>query len=245
MTYGSMIDCTNAAFAGLVTNLKTYPDVLAGYVTGTSDIDWSSADWAEAAAKCGTFRYDQSVSLASFAAGKADGADIENGAGTAANAINAAKERQGKGWDSWFYISASGVYKLTADIRAAGLTKVQLIVANWNLSLAEASGQLGALTSGIQWASPMSNPNTICPGTSRTLSELNVDLTVTQPGFFAKVKPKPPAAILRGIVVDQNLITHPVTSNPNGWALSLERLLPNRDLAPARPDCLPGRAGLY
>lgn len=182
----TMIDCTNAAFLGLVTNLKTYPAVLAGYVTGTAAVDWSAADWAEAKAKCGALRYDQSPGLTLFANGGADAADVESEAGTIAHAVNGAKERQAKGWWSWVYVSAANVPSLDSAMTSNGVTKVQYIVANWNLSEEQAASELGGKVVAIQWASPTSNPNTICPGTDKTLRELNVDLNVTIDGWFAK-----------------------------------------------------------
>jgi hypothetical protein len=210
---GTMIDCTNAAFAGLVENLKEYPSVLAGYVTGTSNIDWSSADWAQASAKCGHFRYDQSSSLESFATGKSDGGDVENGAGTASSMVAAVKERQGKGWWSWVYASTSSVPSLDSDLSKAGCNKYQFIVANWNLSEPNAVKALGGKVAAIQWASPTSNPRTVCPGTSKTLEELNVDLNVTLQGWFVKkaASPTPPATAPSTLTLSVNLKTRAVS----------------------------------
>jgi hypothetical protein len=78
---------------------------------------------------------------------------------------------------------------LTRALRAAGHTGVDLWVANWSLSEAEAARLL--TTSGdypvvaVQWASPTSNPNTPVPGSTRTLAEANVDLSVTVASWFA------------------------------------------------------------
>jgi hypothetical protein len=62
-------------------------------------------------------------------------------------------------------------------------------VADWSLSEAEAAKIL--TTSGdypvvaVQWASPTSNPNTLVPGSHLTLSEANVDLSITVASWFA------------------------------------------------------------
>ena len=63
-------------------------------------------------------------------------------------------------------------------------------LANWNLDKKDAEGLLGKLVEGmtcraVQWASPSSNPTTIAPDSTQTLRDLNVDLSVTLPEWFA------------------------------------------------------------
>jgi hypothetical protein len=140
-------------------------------------------------------RYDQSPGLTLFAAGKADTADVESEAGTITHAVDGAKARQARGWWSWVYASAANIPSVDSAMRNGGVTKVQYVVANWNLSEAAAAAQLGGKVVAIQWASPTSNPRTTCPGTNKTLSQLNVDLNVTINGWFSKKAPaKPPVS---------------------------------------------------
>jgi hypothetical protein len=213
---GTMIDCTGANLSGLLSALgSNYPDTIASYVTGTDGIAATAAQFADLSGKVGVFRYDQSPSLSAFADGGADGADIENGAGTVVAAVEAAKAREARGWYSWFYISNADLAAAREAVAGASLQKIQFGVANWDLNQAEAKAFLAANpdVAYVQWASPSSNPSTICPGTSRTLAQLNVDLNVTLPGWFVKVSNTvPPVKTTSGIVVMSDLSTVKVTS---------------------------------
>lgn len=199
-TAGYMIDVTGAYLPGLLAALgltDRMPDVLAGYVTGTLDIDWPGGEWGKLHGKTGLFRYDQTPGLALFASGAADGADIERGAGTVGAFIDACRKREARGWWSWGYIDQTDYAGLRAEVKSAGLAKVQYGIANWNDSLAQATGQLGPEVAYVQWASPTSNPRTIVPFTGgHTLAELNVDLNATLPGWFAIQHPVPAKGLL-------------------------------------------------
>lgn len=212
---GLMIDVTGASLPGLLAALNgKYPDVLAGYVTGTPDIDWPGAQWGELHAHVGLFRYDQSAGLGLFASGAADGADIERGAGTVGSFIDAVRKREARGWPSWAYIDQADYPALTGEVKAAALQHVQYGIANWNDSLAQAQAQLGGSVAYVQWASPSSNPNTAVPGAGgKTLSELNCDLNATMPGWFALAAAKHPTQ--HGLLVTDpggNLTGQVVTS---------------------------------
>jgi hypothetical protein len=214
MTNGTMIDVTGANLNGLLSALgSNFPQTIASYVTGTGGIEATPAQFATVARDCGVFRYDQSPSLAEFASGNADGADIENGAGTIVAAVDAAQQREEHNWYSWFYISSGNLAE--ARTAAAKLSRVRFIVADWNLSQTQAQAFLAANddVDAVQWASPSSNPNTVCPGTSRTLKQLNVDLNATRAGWFIKAsQPVPPPVTQSGLVVTDKLATMAVTS---------------------------------
>jgi hypothetical protein len=209
---GLMIDVTGSNLPGLLAALGgRYPDVLAGYVTGTAGVDWPGDEWGKLRPHVGLFRYDQTPGLSLFASGAADGADIERGAGTAGAFIDGARKREARGWWSWAYIDQADYPALTGEVKSAGLKRVQYGIANWNDSLAAAQAQLGPPVAYVQWASPSSNPNTVVPLTGgKTLAALNVDLNATLPGWFAA--PKPPPVTARGVVVTADLQSHPVTS---------------------------------
>jgi hypothetical protein len=220
---GYMIDVTGANLPALLVALGgRWPDVMAGYVTGSAGVDWPAAAWGELHGHTGLFRYDQTPGLALFASGAADAADIERGAGTIGAFIDGARKRADRGWYSWAYIDQADYAALHGEVQAAGLLlKVQYGIANWNDNLAAAVGQLGPEVVFVQWASPSSNPGTPVPLTlGRTLAELNVDLNATRPGWFAvKPPPPPPPPVTHGLLVTDftgDLTGRAVTSGDGG-----------------------------
>jgi hypothetical protein len=219
---GYMIDVTGANLAALLAALGgKWPDVLAGYVTGSAGVDWPADSWGKLHGHTGLFRYDQTRNLALFGSGAADGGDIERGAGTIGAFIDQARKREARGWYSWGYISQADYESLHGEVKAAGLKQVQYGIANWNDSLAQATAQLGPEVVFVQWASPSSNPRTVVPLTlGRTLADLNVDLNATRPGWFAVQAPAPPPQPPpAGLLVTTHagaLAGRPVTSGDGG-----------------------------
>jgi|SRR5579864_791388 len=221
---GLMIDVTGGSLDGLLAALgANLPNVIATYVTGTPDIDATSAQLARLHnLNVGVFLYDQSPGLALYGSGAADGADIERGAGSIGSFIDQTRKRAARGWFSWAYIDQADYPALVDAVASAGLVDVghhvEYGIANWGDNLARARAELGADVSYVQWASPSSNPSTVVPGTTRTLAELNCDLNVTVGGWFAKRTPAPPppaAAPAKGLLVTDisgNLTGQLVTS---------------------------------
>jgi hypothetical protein len=191
MTAITMIDATHAS-AG---NIPATAAKVAGYVTGSPGIQWTTADWARFP-RAGHVRIDQSAGGALFASGAADVLDIETGAAITEDAIKAIPERHKRGEYSTVYIAAGNLAALQDALKALGTTiamnKVGFWVANWDLSQAEAEDALGNEIVAVQWASPASNPGTLVPGTRLTLQQANLDLSVTQPGWYPP--PPPPVA---------------------------------------------------
>jgi hypothetical protein len=204
MSYVVMIDATHSS-AG---NVPVSTSKVAGYVTGTGNIEWTPSDWARFPSS-GHVRIDQSPALAAWASGAADVADVESGAATVASAIAVGLERQKNGWWSFVYVAEGNVGALTSAAAAAGLSKLQVWLANWNLDEAEAAAALSGDVVAVQYASPSSNPSTVVPGGTQTLAEANVDLSVTVPSWFAYVTPEPQKA---GLVVTAGFKAYPVTS---------------------------------
>lgn len=205
---GVMIDCTGASLPGLRAALEgRYPDTLGGYVTGTPDVDFTAGDWEELAGHVGLFRIDQSPALSLFASGAADCADLEPGAATLEQAAIQTEGREHRGWWSWWYVPhAEEGYSLAearAIVQSHQYRKVRFWVADWSMSLATATAFLAANpdVNAVQWASPKTNPNTTCPGTTRTLGEINADLSVTSPDWFRAVTPPAPPKTLRGVQI--------------------------------------------
>ncbi len=219
MSFGTMIDSEGSNLPNLLKAIgSNYPQTIASYVTGSGAVPATAQQFAELAADTGVFRYDQSPSLSEFAAGHADGADIENGAGTVGAAVDAARERETHNWYSWFYLIAANLADGRSAASGAKLARVRFIVADWNLSQSAAMEFLDdpetVDVDAVQWASPSSNPTTVCPGTSRTLAQLNVDLNVTRAGWFVKQSNTQPVAKTQtGIVVMSDLATVKVTSS--------------------------------
>ena len=182
-----MIDAIHAN----VGNIPVSTPKVGGYVTGTPDIKWTSQDWARFP-HAGTVRIDQSPSLSAYAANEGSVADIEALAGTVGSFVTASEARMRLRRLLWCYATQSTVQEIAVALKEAGipLDKCGAWLADWNMSEAEANAALGTSMSGIrivavQWASPTSNPGTLVPGSHLTLSEAQVDLSATIPGWFA------------------------------------------------------------
>lgn len=192
-----------------VGNIPVSSPKVAGYTTGSSDIEWTTADWGRFP-NSGHVRIDQSSALASWGSGGADVADVESGAGTIGTAVAEALERKAKGWLSFVYISEGNFAAMQSAMNAAGLEgHTQYWVADWSLSEAEAAAKLTGDVVAVQWASPTSNPDTVVPDGTQTLAQANLDLSVTVPSWFQKI---PPAPQKTGLVVTSGYKTYPVTS---------------------------------
>jgi hypothetical protein len=183
-----MIDSTH----GSVPNVPLSTTKVAGYVTGSPDIQWTTADWARFP-KASKVRIDQAPGGHAFATGGAEVLDVENGAATIANAVAGVLERQKKNEYSTIYISQSNLTALQDALRAAKavMNRVGFWVANWSLSETEAAAALGNELVAIQYASPTSNPLTIIPGGTMTLRQANVDLSVTLSSWYPPPAPPP------------------------------------------------------
>jgi hypothetical protein len=196
-----MVDATHAS-------VPDVPDTVvkvALYVTGTPDVQCTTAD-RDKFRHSAVVTIDQSPDGAWFGAGRADVFDVEPRAGTDAAAeakaarrqasVSAVKQRQAGGFDSTIYVDQSSLPDLRARLAAdkdVRLNKVAFWVADWSLNEHEAADQLGNDIVAIQWASPLSNPDTLVPGSHLTLAQANVDLSVTLASWYPRpdVKPAP------------------------------------------------------
>lgn len=205
-------------------NIPVTTEKIGVYVTGTAsnpDVIWTTADLARFP-HAGILRYDQTPALESYATHAADIADLEQYAGTITNFVVATQRRIANGENGNAYGTHDTLVATSAALRAHGvnLARVRCVLANWNLSESEAAALLGTHIDGIeimgvQWASPSSNPNTVVPGGTLTLSEAEVDLNVTVPSWFAPRSappPPPPVTVYHGVVVWSDLSTEKVHS---------------------------------
>jgi hypothetical protein len=182
VTYVPFVDVTgeNASNIPAVAALG----IIALYATGSDGIEATAAEIARFKnAGVGVVLIDQTPSLSVFAAGLADIADVEQGAGTAETALAAILDRQAHGWQSTIYLSYNSLDSLIAALTSEvdqGL--VVYGVANYAWSQAQSEDQLAANASWAycQYGDPESNPNTLVPGTTMTLSEAQCDIDIAK-----------------------------------------------------------------
>lgn len=173
---------------------------VAGYVSGTPDIEWTADDWARyplAERVRIAQNYGKQPDIHDF-----DVLDIERLAYTPAEAAAIVRQRVDAGiqWTT-LYGGDSVIQETNALIRAMGdhywIGHVDVGLADWNLNEAEASKLVGTEIHGatcryVQWASPESNPHTLLPGTSLSLSQANVDLCVVDTDWHPSSQSTPP-----------------------------------------------------
>jgi hypothetical protein len=179
------------------------PAKVAGYVTGSGGIAWSLQEWDMfPESRTGRVRIDQTPTLAPFAQGNAEVADVENGAGTITEFAVAAKARKLKGLRSAIYIQSSNANNAHAYFTQQGIiSDVDWWIADWNLSETQAATEIGKNNVvAVQWASPTSNPNTLVPGSKLTLAQAGVDLSVALEAWFPPVPVAVPTTVVPDVV---------------------------------------------
>lgn len=185
MTTVDMIDITHSSLDRLPHRLARSIGKIAGYTTGSPDIQWNSRDW-NVLPHIGKVRIDQSDS--NFP-GNGDVKDCESGAATIDTAVEWAVRRKEMGKPATIYIQQSGLEECESKCKAAGVSPYYWL-ADWNLDRESAASQLGGRIVAIQWASPSSNPHTLVPGTRLTLAEVNCDLSVALENWLPGPKRK-------------------------------------------------------
>lgn len=201
---------------------------VAGYTTGTPDIAWTPADWARFP-KSGHVRIDQGFTWPPDPKSY-DELDVEFLAVKSAAAVGAIHERIGAGI-TWTTIYAGNINlaQVVAALEASGphgwyYGHVDCHFADWNLNQAQAEALLGTKIHGItcravQWASPSSNPHTLLPGTSLTLAQAQVDLSVSEDAWHAWVPPVPLPLVRAGMLVSVSggqLVARAIASTDGG-----------------------------
>jgi len=225
----TMIDTTHAN----VDKIPTSVAYIGGYVSGTPDIQWNAADWVRFSGR--KVRNYQGLGpvppLNMF-----DELDVENRALTPVSAAAIVKARVEAGFQwTTIYGGDAAIAATASEIQKLGHSiwngHVNCRLANWNLNEAEATKLVGTYVHGmscigVQWASPSSNPHTILPGSTLTLSQANADLSVVDAGWipsggFTNPNPPPPIVVsTQGIVVygrpDGTLLNKNVSSTDGG-----------------------------
>jgi hypothetical protein len=192
--------------------------IIALYATGTDGIEATAAEIARFKnAGVGVVLIDQTPSLSVFAAGLADIADVELRAGTVETAAAAVLARQAHGWQSTIYLSYSSLDSMISTFTSeVDRDRVQFGVANYEWSQAQAEDLLAANASWAycQYGDPESNPNTLVPGTSVTLSKAQCDIDVAKGTWADRFVLKPQTAF--PIPDGQSQTVYPATIN-FGW----------------------------
>jgi hypothetical protein len=214
-----------------------------GYVTGSDNILWAPSRWL-LFPLAGHVKIDQTPELGTFAAGNADVADVEAGAGTNAAFASGCKKRLDEAnISSTGYCNSENVDDMVAALQDAEipLDRVNLWLANWNLDEEEATALIGTKVAGlyvvaVQWASPSSNPNTPVPDGVGDLLNSNLDLSVAQRNwipdllYVAEPAPEPtptpepaplPPVPVKGLLVLADLTTKDLeSSDGTTWSVA-------------------------
>ena len=177
-----MIDAIGANAGAIPAGTKR----VAIYLTGSGGVAWTNADVAKLTKDDpqlqSVIRIDQAnQSTNVFPQVAFIVVDIEPGAANIPEAVRIASARKQIGLRTGLYFFRAEENALRQAVTAAGLDDhVDYWAAYWDLDRDRAIMMLGHRgVKAVQWASPTSNPDTLVPGTSRTLRELNVDLSVT------------------------------------------------------------------
>lgn len=158
---------------------------VAGYVTGSASVRWTGDDWARFP-HAGHVRIDQAAGLGVPL--ESDCADVEDDCKSVDAALAWLRARSSHHWWSLVYVGSPALLtSMRSAVETAHLAKVQYWLCDDSLDQAEAEKLIDQVDGGVvavQWASPKSNPDTIVPGSNRTLKEANVDLSVTADEWF-------------------------------------------------------------
>jgi hypothetical protein len=178
----TMIDAIHSSVA----NIPPGAEKVAGYVTGSSDVQWTAEDWARFATSA-KVRINQMPDSGPLLG---DVLDVEPGAWTNQGAAQGCQQRQQHGLEINLYSSQDNLTPLLNACIAVGVTSGNLWVANYNLSYEEATAMVVHRSGpwpiqAAQWASPQSDADTLIPGSDLTLVEGNCELSVTAPGWLA------------------------------------------------------------
>ncbi len=178
-TYASSVPLVSGTYVGY-------------YVTGSGGIEETAAQIAAAkAAGMGVITIDQTTGLSLFAAGQADVADIEDGAGTPASAETAITARRALGiTQHTLYVSQDSWANLEAAI--ADPTGVVYWIADYDDSEVAAEDFIAANSAvvAVQFGDPTSNPTTVIPGTDVSLATAQADIDVGLSSWLSQFMPE-------------------------------------------------------
>jgi hypothetical protein len=181
-----------------VPNIPLNAAKVAGYVTGTENIEWTDADF-DRFKDAGKVEINQDP-FSSVLLGH--GFDVESGAWTVEGAAAGVKVRENAGRESFCYVSGDELTPMVNALVAHGVKTCDIWLAHPGITSAEA---LGLLTDvgpwpivAVQYAWPSTNPGVIVPGGSMTLAEANVDLSMALEDWHPLIVAPSPAPTAKG-----------------------------------------------
>ena len=201
----TMIDAIHAS----VPNVPATTAKVAGYVSGTPDIQWTATDWARFP-HSGKVRIEQGYGP--WPPPDPHGYDVLDVEDRAVAASQVPAEVHSRISHGITWTTVYGSDDALKDVQSALIASeaqwgrswywghVDCWLADWNLSAAQAAAMIGAKVHGmtcraVQWASPTSNPGKLVPGSALTLKQANVDLSVTADTWFPPPVPTPPKTV--------------------------------------------------
>lgn len=205
----TMVDATHVC----VGNVPISTPKVAGYVSGTPDIQWAPLDWARFP-RSGKVRIEQAYGRWPPPDPRAyDVLDVEDGAVLPDQVPDQVHKRIGLGitWTN-IYAPRSKMAQVQQALSGAESQfghgwywgHVDCWLADPDLSEASAAALVGSVQYGmtcraVQWATPRSNPGTLVPGSTLTLRQANVDLNAAEATWFPA--PAPPAPKLQSVTI--------------------------------------------
>lgn len=170
------------------------------YVTGSGSVPENQAEIdAAKAAGVHLITIDQQPGLPMFSQGKADVADIEDLAGRIQDFAPAVASRRALGLKTHTSYCSLSILQDVVNTTAADQTGIWRWVADYAWSAAQSINLLAVHPDwgATQFGDPNSNPLTVCPGTSTTLSMAQADIDMGSDAWlklFDAVAP-PPAPV--------------------------------------------------
>lgn len=224
----NMADCTHSAVRNISDADPVLPKV-AGYATGTADVQWTDADWA-LFPHSGKVRINQGehpVGITGW-----DVADVERYALRPGD-VPALLEQRIAAEIEWttIYGSSDTLQQVEAALSGSIYRKgwyygrVDCWLVDVRLNFGQAAAIVGELVHGftcraVQWADPMSNPTTTVPGTHMTLEAANADLSVAETRWHPAPASAPLPDRTSTLVIQGKSLTIRSADDGHSWALA-------------------------
>lgn len=160
--------------------IHTSPQAVWAYDSGSDGVPWTPNE-RRAFTDRGIRVYlvNQGYKQGPGAALHGDEFDLERAAWTTAGLTEVVHARREVQWSTRVYCTWSNYAAIKQALAEAGIGQsVYYRIADWNLNQHLADAMLHADVYAGQWASPVTNPSTVIPGTSTLLASVGADLNV-------------------------------------------------------------------
>jgi hypothetical protein len=171
-------DCLGSEVQHLMN--AVWPTAVWPYVTGDDGVAWSPEE-IDYFRRQGAhvFLVNQGYEQGPAQALTGDEFDFEAGAWTLANLLEIVEVRRKVKWSTRIYCTWANYAIIKQALAQAGTgDSIWFRIADWNLDQHLAELELHSDVYAGQWASPSTNPATLIPGTTLTLSQVSADLSV-------------------------------------------------------------------